>query len=157
MPLPNPSMSFSPFAILTAEEMNDLVENIESLSSGVGIGNSTITTPKLNISKTVDTNGWTVYDFGNWKEYIKVQNFSTTLTAGQIAVVTIASSTLPTGMATIGASKVTNSLILDSFAYYFQGGLEMTTASTALRMTARNGGPSTITWQVNMTTRIVSA
>src|SRR5690606_21274928 len=31
MALPNPSMSFSPFAILTAEEMNDLVENIEAL------------------------------------------------------------------------------------------------------------------------------
>lgn len=29
-------MSFSPFAILTAEEMNDLVENIESLADGTG-------------------------------------------------------------------------------------------------------------------------
>lgn len=32
MALPNPSMSFSPFAILTAEEMNDIVENIEALA-----------------------------------------------------------------------------------------------------------------------------
>lgn len=36
MSLPNPSMSFSPFAILTAEELNDMVENIESLSNGTG-------------------------------------------------------------------------------------------------------------------------
>lgn len=47
MALPNPSMSFSPFAILTAEEMNDLVENIESLASGVGIADGSITNKKL--------------------------------------------------------------------------------------------------------------
>lgn len=42
MALPNPSMSFSPFAILTAEEMNDLVENIESLSDGTGFDTGAI-------------------------------------------------------------------------------------------------------------------
>jgi hypothetical protein len=36
MSLPNPSMSFTPFDILTAEELNDLVENIEALSDGTG-------------------------------------------------------------------------------------------------------------------------
>lgn len=48
MPLPNPSMSFSPFAILTAEEMNNLVENIESLASGSGIGNGAISQNNMN-------------------------------------------------------------------------------------------------------------
>lgn len=33
MALPNPSMSFSPFAILTAEELNDIVENVEYLET----------------------------------------------------------------------------------------------------------------------------
>lgn len=33
MALPNPSMSFTPFDILTAAEMNDLVENIEALAN----------------------------------------------------------------------------------------------------------------------------
>lgn len=37
MPLPNPSLSFSPFAILTAEEMNDLVENDQALSDGTAL------------------------------------------------------------------------------------------------------------------------
>lgn len=46
MPLPNTSMSFSPFAILTAEEMNDLVENIESLSDGSGLEDGSVTAPK---------------------------------------------------------------------------------------------------------------
>ena len=43
MSLPNPSMSFSPFAILTAEEMNNLVENIEALAAGTGIAAGAIT------------------------------------------------------------------------------------------------------------------
>lgn len=42
MALPNPSMSFSPFAILTAEEMNELVENIEALADGSGIDSGAI-------------------------------------------------------------------------------------------------------------------
>jgi hypothetical protein len=28
-----------------------------------------VTSDKLNFSKTVDANGWTVYDYGIWKEY----------------------------------------------------------------------------------------
>lgn len=47
MALPNPSMSFSPFAILTAEEMNDLVENIESLASGTGFNAGAISTAAI--------------------------------------------------------------------------------------------------------------
>jgi hypothetical protein len=42
MPLPNPAMSFSPFAILTAEEMNNLVENIEALQDGSALDSNTI-------------------------------------------------------------------------------------------------------------------
>lgn len=45
--LPNPGMSFSPFAILTAEEQNNLVENIESLATGTGIGDGAIGTSDL--------------------------------------------------------------------------------------------------------------
>lgn len=40
--LPNQGMSFSPFAILTAEEQNNLVENIESLADGSGVGDGAI-------------------------------------------------------------------------------------------------------------------
>lgn len=42
MALPNPSMSFSPFAILTAEEMNNLVENIEALADGSGLNTGAV-------------------------------------------------------------------------------------------------------------------
>lgn len=47
MALPNPSMSFSPFAILTAEEMNDLVENIEALADGSGLDDGAVIPSKL--------------------------------------------------------------------------------------------------------------
>jgi len=46
--LPNPSMSFSPFAILTAEQMNNLVSNINSLATGTGIGDGAVTSEKLS-------------------------------------------------------------------------------------------------------------
>lgn len=36
MPLPNPGMDFTPFDVLTAAELDDLVENIESLADGTG-------------------------------------------------------------------------------------------------------------------------
>lgn len=51
--LPNPGMSFSPFAILTAEEMNDLVENIESLATGSGIGDGAVGNSQLDTGVSV--------------------------------------------------------------------------------------------------------
>jgi len=48
--LPTPGMSFSPFAILTAEEQNQLVANIESLATGAGIGDAAITPSKISFA-----------------------------------------------------------------------------------------------------------
>lgn len=48
--LPNPGMSFSPFAILTAEEQNQLVANIESLATGTGIGDRSISGSSIALS-----------------------------------------------------------------------------------------------------------
>lgn len=42
MALPNPSMTFTPFDILTAEEMNDLVENITALYNGTAFDSNSI-------------------------------------------------------------------------------------------------------------------
>lgn len=50
MPLPNPSMSFSPFAILTAEEMNDLFENIEALQDGSAFDALTFTNNQMALN-----------------------------------------------------------------------------------------------------------
>lgn len=47
MALPNPSMSFTPFDPLPASDLNDLVENIESLADGTGFDTGAITSTKL--------------------------------------------------------------------------------------------------------------
>lgn len=70
MALPYPSMSFSPFEILTAQEMNNLVSNIQSLSTLTGLnagtsrgtlvsdssGNVTVKSPRsINITLNTST------------------------------------------------------------------------------------------------------
>lgn len=42
MSLPNPAMNFTAFDILTAAEMNELVENIEALADGSGLDTNAI-------------------------------------------------------------------------------------------------------------------
>lgn len=46
MALPNPGMDAVPFTPLTAEFLDDMIENIESLSSGTGIGDGAVTAGK---------------------------------------------------------------------------------------------------------------
>lgn len=48
--LPNPDMNFTSFDILTAEEMNELVANIESISDATGIEDGVILTRHLGQS-----------------------------------------------------------------------------------------------------------
>lgn len=55
-----------------------------------------VTQLQANFSKTTDANGWTVYDYGNWKEYRKRITFSQTI-AG-LAVLTVSSTNLPVGV-----------------------------------------------------------
>lgn len=47
MALPNPGMDAVPFTPLTAEFLDDMIENIESLSDGTGFQNGAITTNTL--------------------------------------------------------------------------------------------------------------
>jgi len=80
MALPNPSMSFSPFAILTAEEMNDLVENIESLSTGTGLAAGAVKAPNID---------WTTYAI-RWAR--------SSVVTTQSATVTVSLTDLPAGV-----------------------------------------------------------
>lgn len=69
MPLPNPSMSFSPFAILTAEEMNNIIENVEALQDWTAFDNDSfptaliddeaITHPKISTGADMNWQSWT--------------------------------------------------------------------------------------------------
>lgn len=57
MSLPNPDMDFSAFDVLTADQLDNLVENIESLADGSGIDENSI-----NLSK-IKTASEFVFDF----------------------------------------------------------------------------------------------
>lgn len=48
MSLPYPSMVFVPLDILTAEEMNQIVGNIESLAAGTGLNDGAVTSSKID-------------------------------------------------------------------------------------------------------------
>lgn len=82
MALPNPAMSFTPFDILTAEELNNIVENVESLAAGTGFNAGSIDTPALaNGAVTSDK-----IDFATFPQYISGTN-SVTVPAGKWLII----------------------------------------------------------------------
>ena len=87
MALPNPGMDAVPFTPLTAEFLDDIIENIESLSSGTGIGDGSIAASKLDSTTygTVDANGWK--DYGTY--FVKSVTFTNTTDLLQFATTII--------------------------------------------------------------------
>lgn len=116
------------------------------------MGRTKFTTPQMNFSKTTDANGWIVYDYGNWKEYRKRVTFSQSI-AG-LAVLTISSNNLPTGMSTLSTNFMNYSYNTTSNAgilsVVFEGS---TSASTLVFTTYRNdgGGAATFTGFIDIT------
>ena len=57
--------------------------------NGQAIADGSVTSSKLSISKNVDANGWTVYNYGTFKKYAKNYqiNTSTTVQAGDVNTV----------------------------------------------------------------------
>ena len=72
MALPNPGMDAVPFTPLTAEFLDDIIENIESLSSGTGIGDGSITAPKLDSASYYAS--LALADLNGWKRYVNPVN-----------------------------------------------------------------------------------
>lgn len=76
-----------------------LVTITDSTVDASSIQDDSITSAKLAPSKTVDANGWTVYDFGTWKEYMKRFTGLTTASMGAGAAMTVSSgNTFPVGV-----------------------------------------------------------
>lgn len=91
MALPNLAMAFSPFAILTAEEMNDLVENIESLAAGTGLNDNAVLEAKTIVKSSYSTTE--VNTGAKWTDgasiYKKTFNGTITAVSGTRSVVAL--------------------------------------------------------------------
>lgn len=61
---------------------------------------------ELSPNKTVDANGWTVYDYGSFKQYKKRGTTTVTVAAAGWTSAYSVGGTLPVGMSTIGTNFV---------------------------------------------------
>lgn len=115
------------------------------------LASSSVTTPKLNLSSSTDANGWTTYSFGGYTYYMKQVTFSITLAANTSGSVTLSSSTLPTAAASLGSHLLIGQPVHPSgYAWAFSWGFEMSTASAALAVTAKNNDSGSHTWTNSM-------
>lgn len=83
-----PSSIYAAWSVVAGEQpttakWNILGSNDSSFNTGVGFNDSVILSRHLALSKTTDANGWTVYDFGAWKEYARAVSVSAAVTNGQ--------------------------------------------------------------------------
>jgi len=90
---------------------------------------------QLNISSTTDANGWTVHDFGTFKEYSKRVTFSQTISGA--AVLSMSSVNLPVGVSTIGTHILKYSHVTTGNAYDLSLVFEGSTSNTTLNFTVR--------------------
>lgn len=93
MSLPNPSMSFTPFDVLPASDLNDLVENIEALAAGTGLNNQVITSSKLSLT--------TAYQGNNTSGTTASTTYTSTLSGGGTTP-TVTITVGPNGIALVG-------------------------------------------------------
>jgi len=89
-------------------ELNGNIDTANLKNSGVTrdkLAANSVTSDKLNFTKTIDDNGWTVYDYGTWKQYCKKGQVSVSVGA---KLFNIAGDTgnLPVGLTTVGDSHV---------------------------------------------------
>lgn len=129
--------------------------NIDSANISAGgvttnnLASGAVTSTKLAPSKTVDANGWTVYDFGTWKKYSKRVTFSQSVTNGTITTLTVSSTNFPAGMANIDTKELLYSQSISSGfgsdAFITTDGMTLSTA-TAFAWSIRNNGAATRTY-----------
>ncbi len=103
-----------------------------------------VTTPQLSLSKTVDANGWTVYDYGAWKEYRKRVTFTFNLSAGGIQSIALSSNSLPSGMSTIGTNFISATAALNGNAYAMGWNFEMVSGANTVNITVINNAGGTV-------------
>jgi hypothetical protein len=162
MALPNPGMDAVPFTPLTAEFLDDMIENIESLSAGTGFGSkvigtgtladsavttakladanvttaklasSAVTNAKIQFATTVDANGWSIYNYGSYKIYRKVSSQSSISIAAADRT-SFANISLPVGMSTLGTRQVHATIRGSSYPGNFSVGVIAGSSDTVIQ------------------------
>lgn len=158
MSLPNPGMDFTPFDVLPASELDDMVENIEALAAGTGLNVSAVTPEKI-FTGTGTT--WALASYtptfanttlgsgtvsGSYKQIGKYIYFiaSFTLGAGS-AMGTAPTVTLPVTSVTMDtADWVGNVIVNDSAVSLYKGmATWATTTTAAIKIDTTIGGAGT--------------
>lgn len=135
----------------SATKWNYIWENDYALADGTGIeddailsrhiDDSQILSAHMDIIQTTDANGWNVVDLGTTKLYRKRVTFSQTI--GGLAVLTISSTNLPAGVATIGTRNLHYNIHVPGNAGVLQITREGNSGASALHFTAaRTDGSS---------------
>ena len=103
-------------------------------------------------TKTVDANGWTVLDFGTYKEYLKYTTFTSNLT-GNSWINNVADIQLPTGISTIGSRICIGTAHASDPAIIL--GLENRPEATSIKIAGRNIYSSQISFTGHVSIRIL--
>lgn len=122
MPLPNPGMTFTPFDPLPASDLNDMVENIESLADGTGISDDVllkrmfpdheITNRILNYVESSDLGAGVAISNNTWTDIKGNQNF-TVADAGSIVLISPRCGMICGGQAS-GGMDIMSRIVIDS-------------------------------------------
>ena len=104
-----------------------------------------ITSPQLNPSKTTDANGWTVYDYGAWKEYEKRVAVNQSITNGGVGHET--TTTPPVGITSSSWSSIICSLETNGYdVQQFNVGILTRTLPTSIAIGIKNNYTSAMTF-----------
>ena len=101
--------------------------------------------PQAVGTKTTDANGWTQYESDNYREFRKRVTFSQTI-SGATTINTLSSTNLPVGLATLGNYFISATKVLSGNAYNLDWGLEMSTSSAAINITAATSSAASVAY-----------
>lgn len=106
------------------------------------------------VAKTTDANGWTVYDYGLWKEYTKLVAVNKLIASGGFGDETITTN-LPSAMATLGSATVIASILAASDPQQFVVGIKASSTSTSLILAVKNIYTTSVTLAGDIHVRIL--
>lgn len=122
-----------------SNEFNGNIDNAnikaDAAIAGSKLADSGITNDKMGLTTSTDANGWTIYDYGSFKQYRKRTTYDQSFTSGTAVIINLSATTLPTDMASLGTNFIEATLVQGGTAYTHDWNVEMTTTSTSLSAT----------------------